>query len=97
MSSRNANLGENERNRALSISRGLYKAQDLFVAGEREVSEFKKVVRKELEKAKAEINYIEVIDPDTLEQLEVALDSSRMVIAAKVGEIRLIDNLPLKE
>ncbi|MDP7167523.1 MAG: pantoate--beta-alanine ligase [Nitrospinota bacterium] len=97
ISSRNANLGENERNRALSISRGLYKAQDLFVAGEREVSEFKKVVRKELEKAKAEINYIEVIDPDTLEQLEVALDSSRMVIAAKVGEIRLIDNLPLKE
>jgi pantoate--beta-alanine ligase len=97
MSSRNANLGENERKRALSISRGLYKAQDLFVAGERKVSEFKKVVRKELKKADAEIDYIEVIDPDTLELLEMALDSSRMAIAAKVGEIRLIDNLPLKE
>ncbi len=96
MSSRNANLEKNERERAIFISRGLYRAQDLFVAGERSVNELKKAAHEELEKGDVEIDYIEVIDPETMEPLEVAFDSSRMAISAKVGAIRLIDNLPLK-
>lgn len=53
-----------------------------------------------IEAAKAELDpkirldYIELVNPDTFEVVE-SCEGSRMVIAARVGEVRLIDNLLL--
>ena len=96
LSSRNVNLQGDERKRALSLSRGLRKATELFAAGEKEASILILAVSQELEMAEAKIDYIAVVDPDTLKPLERVDISARIAVAAHIGATRLIDNIPLE-
>jgi pantoate--beta-alanine ligase len=96
MSSRNINLRGEERGRSLSLRRGLFRARELFARGEGSAAVLIQAAREELDKARAEVDYIEVVDAETLAPLETVESPCRMVIAAKIGFTRLIDNIPLE-
>ncbi len=96
MSSRNVNLQGEERERSLSLSRGLFKARKLLEEGEVRSAALIQAAREELDKARAEVDYVEVVDPETLAPVVTIKGSCRMVMAAKIGATHLIDNIPLE-
>jgi pantoate--beta-alanine ligase len=95
MSSRNAYLSKPERGRALALFRGLQAARHLFGKGTDEVPRLTGVVRDALRAEDVREDYIALVDSETLEPLERAVASARLLIAAFVGATRLIDNVAL--
>jgi pantoate--beta-alanine ligase len=97
MSSRNSYLSPSERAQALSLSRGLREAQQLARSGVLEARELVRAVRRELEAAGVREDYVEVVDASTLEPLARCEPGrpARALVAAYVGQTRLIDNVPL--
>jgi pantoate--beta-alanine ligase len=94
MSSRNAYLSPEERQRALAISRALKAARQCFDEGARNTAQLACAARYVLERTPGlEIEYVEAVDAETLAPLK-ALDRAVVVaIAARVGATRLIDNM----
>ena len=97
MSSRNAYLTPEERQRALALSRGLAAAQALLQGGTREAEALVGLVRRELEAAGLREDYVELVDATTLRPLPVVSPGqpARLLVAAFVGNTRLIDNQAL--
>ena len=95
MSSRNRYLGEEERRRALAISRGLFAAVAEFQAGTRNAKELLAIAKRHLE-AVDRLQYLELVDADTLKPAESPLHRpAALCAAAYVGSTRLIDNVLL--
>ncbi len=95
MSSRNQYLDEVGRKQATAISRGLRVASKLVQHGAREAGPVAARVRQELiEAGITKIDYVAIADADTLEELKVIDRPGIALVAAYVGETRLIDNLP---
>lgn len=93
MSSRNAYLSTSERARALALSRGLQAARARWAAGERSVPSLCDAVRAELRAGEVREDYVELVDPSTLEPLQRAdQGDGRLLVAGFVGKTRLIDN-----
>jgi pantoate--beta-alanine ligase len=94
LSSRNVYLSASERQSALRISRALRAAQDLYANGERDPNALLQAARSVLaQDAAVHVQYIDLVDPRTLEQpAEVSADSV-VAVAALVGRTRLIDNM----
>jgi len=96
MSSRNAYLNREERDRALVLQRSLQRAQQEFQAGERIaaklISAAKEVFARE---PQVVLDYFEIVDPDTLDPVERISPKTLVAVAAYVGSTRLIDNLVL--
>jgi pantoate--beta-alanine ligase len=93
LSSRNAYLSGPERARALAFSRGLRAAQERWRAGEQRADALRNTVRAELRAAEVREDYVELVEPDTLEPLERAeRPDARLLVAGFVGATRLIDN-----
>jgi pantoate--beta-alanine ligase len=96
MSSRNAYLNREERGRALVLRRSLQQVQQEFQAGQRIaaqlISAAKKVFAREPQVA---LDYVEIVDPDTLDPVERISQKTLVAVAAYVGSTRLIDNLVL--
>jgi pantoate--beta-alanine ligase len=93
MSSRNAYLSPPERMRALALSVGLQAARARWAAGERGASALREAVRGELLAAEVREDYVELVNPSTLEPLERAeRPDARLLVAAFLGTTRLIDN-----
>ena len=94
ISSRNAYLSREERRAAAALSRGLFAARDLFRSGEREaralLSEARRVIESE---PRVRVQYIELRDAETLEELQRLDRRAVLALAAFVGEARLIDNV----
>ncbi len=92
LSSRNAYLSEEEKYRALSLSRSLKRATKMVMSGEREVnlliSEMMGVL-KEVDR----IEYITVCDRNFQKLKTVESGNTIILVAAWVGETRLIDNI----
>jgi len=96
MSSRNKFLSEKERKDAQSIYAALQGAQSELSNGVRQVSKL-------IEKAKEILNgpgnisleYLEIVDPETLEPLESVDKTARIITAVQLNGKRLIDNAPL--
>jgi len=99
MSSRNAYLTEDERARALGLSRGLRAASRAFEAGERSAEALARIARAEVERSAARIDYVSVVDPDDLTPPEGGEVGPRalVAIACHIGKTRLIDNVVLGE
>lgn len=95
LSSRNVYLSPAERIRALALSRGLERCRALFATGERDAEVFRAALRHETADEGVEPEYAEVVDPRTLEPLVRADAGSVCLVAARVGETRLIDNIVL--
>ncbi len=93
MSSRNALLSPSERERALALSAGLREAERLVTAGETAAPALLAAVRSELERAEVEPEYVALVDGETLEPLARVQDRALLAVAARVGGVRLIDNV----
>ena len=93
MSSRNNYLNPKEHKAALSLIRSILKAEELFISGERRVSNILSQVRDVIESENlTEIDYIKICDSETLEDIEEINRDAVLAMAVKVGGTRLIDN-----
>jgi pantoate--beta-alanine ligase len=96
MSSRNKYLAGEDRTAALCLSRGLFRAKALFDGGDRDPFRLVAAVREEvLREPRASLEYAEARDPDTLSPLAEESERITLLVAARVGPARLIDNLTL--
>jgi len=94
MSSRNTYLQLDQRKAALSLSRSLKRAEALLQKGERKVESILKEVREVLlSEPLIKIDYIQICDANTLEDVQEIKKDVVIAIAAYVGQTRLIDNL----
>ena len=94
MSSRNAYLSPDERRQAVSLSQALFAAVERAAGGEREVASLVDGIRATiLEAGPARIEYIDVVDADTLEVLTTVDRPARICLAVRIGSGRLIDNV----
>ncbi|MDQ6774660.1 MAG: pantoate--beta-alanine ligase [Actinomycetota bacterium] len=92
MSSRNALLSPQERSRAVAISRGLRRAQEVVAGGERDSDKVAGAARAEMTSEGVEPEYLELVSADTLAPVSVIDGEVLAVVAAQVGAARLIDN-----
>jgi pantoate--beta-alanine ligase len=96
MSSRNKYLSEGERNSALSLSRSLLAARNMVAEGERRVDV---LVARAKEMIEAEphtrIQYVQVVDEETVTDIDEVTPKAVMAMAVFVGLARLIDNMRL--
>jgi pantoate--beta-alanine ligase len=95
LSSRNARLDASDRERALALSRGLSAVRDAVEAGERDPAAVEAAGRAAMGAHGVRPEYLAVVDPDTLEAVDEIAGRVLVVVAARVGPARLIDNLPL--
>jgi len=94
MSSRNEYLNEKERKVAPKIYQSLILAKNMLLRGERDTEKIKNEMRKFLESAKLiKVQYIDIVDADTLEPLKNARGRVMVALAAFLGKARLIDNI----
>jgi pantoate--beta-alanine ligase len=92
MSSRNAYLTEEERERALGLSRALEAANREVVAGRRDARSVLSAASDELEARGIEPEYLELRSADDLSPAERVNGRTLLAVAARVGRARLIDN-----
>jgi pantoate--beta-alanine ligase len=96
LSSRNRYLSAEERAQALILSRALGQIEAAFRAGERDTQLLRAAgLRVFGQQSGVRLDYLAIVDPDTLEDQEDAGTGSLVAIAAWVGATRLIDNLLL--
>ncbi|MCA0293850.1 MAG: pantoate--beta-alanine ligase [Actinobacteria bacterium] len=93
MSSRNVRLDADDRRRALALSRGLAAARDAAAAGQADASALAGIVADELAKEDLAAEYVAVLDPDTFTPVTTVDRPALIALAARVGPVRLIDNL----
>ncbi len=93
MSSRNVYLSPEERQQALSLYQSLKIAENLYLNGERDAKKIKEEMIKHLSRFdKVKIDYVEIVDEETLEPIERIDRKVIVAVAAWVGNARLIDN-----
>jgi pantoate--beta-alanine ligase len=96
MSSRNAYLTPEQRKQALVLSQALKKVEKLAAQGERNPEKLIGVGKQAIaEEPAVRLDYFEVVNPDTLEQMADLSQGALVAVAAYVGTTRLIDNLLL--
>lgn len=98
MSSRNSYLKPEERKKATNIYKALMRGREIFLNGERDSAKILEEVKGSLSKVEGlEIEYVSVVHPETLEDVERITDSAVLATAVRIGSTRLIDNVILKE
>lgn len=96
LSSRNVYLSQDERVRALALSRALGAAVLAHRAGERASEALRRAVQQTIEPACDSIDYITLADPRTVVPVgERVGDEALLAVAARIGSTRLIDNVVL--
>lgn len=96
MSSRNVRLAEEERRESREINRALKEAAESVRRGERDINKIVKGVKERIGSTKTgRIDYINICDPATLEELKTFREPALLAVAAYFGETRLIDNCVL--
>lgn len=96
MSSRNAYLSPGERAAAPNLYRGLTMARQCFSEGITAPGRLKQAARRPIRKIPGlRLEYLELVDPETLEPVRRAAPESRMLLAARLGSTRLIDNIAM--
>ena len=94
LSSRNALLREEERAAAPALAAALEAARDAIRDGS-PVSDALADATRTIEQAGfGPIDYLAYVDADSLEPLDKRADNSRLIAAAFLGQVRLIDNIP---
>jgi pantoate--beta-alanine ligase len=92
LSSRNIYLQDEEKIKALSLSRSLKRATKLVMAGEHNVEVIKKVMLTVLEDVDT-VEYVAIVDRKFHAIQDVEISNTIILVAAWVGKTRLIDNL----
>ncbi len=97
-SSRNRYLSDAQRTRATALYRALFAARDRVEAGHQEATELISRIRSEISAAgPMEIDYIAIVDPETLGPITVVDRPARIALAVRIGPCRLIDNIAVNE
>jgi pantoate--beta-alanine ligase len=98
MSSRNAYLQPDERRAASVLYRALDGARNRIARGERDALRLTAAMREVLRAERlAEIEYVELVDAETLEQVTRLRGVCSALLAVRIGATRLIDNLLIEE
>jgi pantoate--beta-alanine ligase len=93
LSSRNVRLRASERRRALALRRGLDAVRACHAAGERDATILAAIGRAAMAELDVEPEYLELVTPDTFAPVTSVADEPVLVaVAARVGDVRLIDN-----
>jgi pantoate--beta-alanine ligase len=95
LSSRNAYLSADERERALALSRALRAAERAVAGGAFEAGAVLAAARAELDEAGIEPEYLELRSTEDLSEVERVNGATLLAVAARVGRARLIDNAVL--
>ncbi|MFL5862031.1 MAG: pantoate--beta-alanine ligase [Solirubrobacteraceae bacterium] len=95
LSSRNVLLSPAQRVQATALSRALGAVQAAVTAGERDPGAAAAAGRAELAAAGVEPEYLAIVSPDTIEPVARIEDEVLAAVAARVGSVRLIDNVPI--
>jgi pantoate ligase / CMP/dCMP kinase len=94
LSSRNQYLSATGRSQAAIIYRSLQQAQKLAAQGEPSHQQIFAAVKKELSTVpEFDLEYLELVDPQTLEPVEIVAKPALLAIAGRVENTRLIDNI----
>lgn len=97
MSSRNAYLDSPQRKFALALYRSLMRVQEQFDQGERNAVKLIEAGQRVFaEEPSVRLDYLEIVDPDTLDRVDEVSRAAMVAVAAFVGSTRLIDNIVLK-
>ncbi len=96
MSSRNVRLNDDDRKAAPVLYKALCHAKRLVGEGEddchRIVRQVKSLIRSE---SRATIDYVALCNPVTLEPIEALTEKAVLLLAVKIGDVRLLDNIEL--
>lgn len=94
MSSRNTYLNNEERKAALILHKSLALGKEMIERGERDAAQIKKAVISNIESEPlAKIDYVEIVNPDTMENIDTIEDLALIATAVYIGKTRLIDNV----
>ena len=97
MSSRNERLSASQRLAAPVLFRALTAAESAFFAGQRQASDLRQIMIAEIEREPlARLDYVSVANPETLLELDVVEDKALLSGAIFIGDVRLIDNIPIE-
>ena len=92
-SSRNTYLLPEERKAALVLSRSIFLGKEMVEKGERDCKKILASMTAEIEKEPlAKIDYVKIVDLDTMQQVEKIDRGILAAIAVYIGKTRLIDN-----
>lgn len=98
MSSRNAYLTTDQRVEAPVLQRTLHEASLEIQNGEASAAAIEKMIRQSIEQqTTGVVDYIEIVDPDTLQPLVSIVGSATIALAVFFGKTRLIDNITIKK
>ncbi len=98
MSSRNTYLNPEERAAALCLYRALLAARELVASGAKSRENILAAVRQIINAAPGtRIDYVALVDPATLQEVEAIRGEARLLLAVWVNNTRLIDNTLLSE
>jgi pantoate--beta-alanine ligase len=93
LSSRNVRLHEGDRRRALALRRGLDAVRACHAAGERDATILAAIGRAAMAEFDVEPEYLELVSPDTFARVSAVGEQPVLVaVAARIGDVRLIDN-----
>lgn len=95
MSSRNVYLTPQERQQALCLFEAIRKVQSLYKTGITDSAELIQAGRKRISKKGGKLDYLNLVDSDTLEDMPIAETNTRIILAVFIGKTRLIDNQAL--
>lgn len=94
LSSRNKYLSAAERKEAASLNKALMLAKEKYEQGEKRADVLLKAMTDLIKKNKnAEIDYIKIVDQETLDPVDSVETDNLIALAVKIGNTRLIDNL----
>lgn len=97
MSSRNTYLNPEQRQAATVLYRALCLTQELYSQGEKDAEKLRQKIKSLIQKEPlAAIDYISIADAETLEELDTVKPPALVLMAVKIGETRLIDNILLE-
>ena len=94
MSSRNMYLSKEQRRQATILWKALQEAKKVIQGGAKEASQVRStmICRITQEEPQAKIDYVAVVDPETLEEVEKIGGPVLLTLAVRIGQTRLIDN-----
>ncbi len=97
LSSRNAYLSDDRRQRAAVLYRAMKRAEQLAAGGEADVGRLIQAMEKILAREQdGRVDYLAIVDPQTLEPLDKLTGEARILGAMYFDDVRLIDNLQVR-
>ncbi len=94
MSSRNVYLSMEERRSAIVLSQSLKLAEDMIAKGEKNAERIRGKMRAIIEREpKAVIDYVSIVDGNTLDELDGVKPGAVISLAVRFGRTRLLDNM----